>query len=128
MKRMITLLIAMLMAFSLAACSGTGGSAEKSSTKQNAAEQSDSSEGTLYTVTVKDQDGKGISGCVVNFCNAESCSPVTKDENGVYSYTGQPYAYHIQIVKVPDDFQYDTSKEYTAEAAGGNIDVVITRE
>ena len=84
--------------------------------------------GGAYTVTVKDQNGEGVSGCVVNFCDESSCTPVTQDKDGVYSFDGQPYAYHIQVVRIPDGYDYDTSIEYTADEAGGNIEVTLTKE
>ena len=128
MKRMVTILLTMFMTLSLAACGVGGDSTTQSSSGQSGTVQSDNKAETLYTVTVKDQDGNGVSGCVVNFCNAASCSPVTADEKGVYSYIGEAYAYHVQVVKVPDGYRYDTSKEYTADKDGGNIDVTVTKE
>lgn len=132
MKKMMVMVLFLLMAASLAACGGNAGN-NTTSTRENVQREQDaastnaeSSEKT-YTVTIKDQDGGGVSGCVVNFCNAASCSPVMIDTNGVYTYSGVAYAYHVQVVKVPEGYKYDTSKEYIANADGGNIDVTVTK-
>lgn len=78
-----------------------------------------------YTVSVKDEDGNGVSGCVVNFCDESGCFTVTEDSGGIYSFEGPAYEYHIQVIKVPDGYSYDTTQEYTADKAGGSIEITL---
>lgn len=105
--------------------SDTSGSDQRKTDAQE--ENKDESQKT-YTVTIKDQDGNGISGCMVNFCSESACNQVTSDADGVYSYSGEAYDYHIQLLKVPEGYTCDLSKEYTADREGGNIDITLTKE
>ena len=88
---------------------------------------SDTGEAT-YIVTFVDQNGDPVPGCYVNFCTDESCQPVQSDENGVASLTGEPYPYHLQVLKVPEGYTFDVSQEYTANEAGENLILVVTKD
>lgn len=81
-----------------------------------------------YTVKITDQNKEAVQGCVVNFCDESSCATVVSDENGIAQYSGAAYPYHIQIVKVPDGYDYDTSQEYTAKENGEELAVTVTKD
>lgn len=80
-----------------------------------------------YAVSFVDQHGDPVPGCVVNFCTDELCAPVFSDEAGVASFIGEPYAYHLQVIKVPDGYSFDTSQEFTADPAGGEMTFVVEK-
>lgn len=81
-----------------------------------------------YTVKITDQNREAVQGCVVNFCDESSCATIVSDENGIAQYSGAAYPYHIQIVKVPDGYDYDTSQEYTAKEKGEELAVTVTKD
>ena len=88
----------------------------------------DNATDAIYTVTITDQNKEAVQGCVVNFCDDSSCATVVSDKNGIAKHSGVAYPYHIQIVKVPDGYSYDTSKEYVAEEDGYKLAVAVKKD
>lgn len=80
-----------------------------------------------YTVTVVDQNGDPVPGCVVNFCTEESCVPVIADESGIVSFSGEPYAYHLQVLSVPEGYDYTGSDDLFVKAEGDSLTVTLTK-
>ena len=89
--------------------------------------EEDASAERTYTVTFVDQHGDPVPGCVVNFCTDELCAPVFADDAGVATYTGAPYAYHLQVIKVPEGYSFDTSQEFTANPEGEALTVEVEK-
>ena len=97
---------------------------------ESAAEPAGVGEGSAgeYTVRFVDQDGGPVPGCIINFCTDDSCSPVTADENGVAVFTGEPYAYHLQVIKVPAGYEFDRTQEFYASPEGGEMILVVVKK
>ncbi len=85
------------------------------------------SKGNLYSVIVKDQDGNPVPGCAISFCTEESCVSVICDENGRAEYVGEPYAYRIQVLSLPDGYDFEGGDEIFVKAAGDEITIAVTR-
>ena len=81
-----------------------------------------------YTVTFTDQNGDAVPGCIINFCTDETCVPVVADENGMASFEGAPYEYHLQVIKVPEGYTFDTTQEFYADPAGGELNFEVTKD
>ncbi|MBQ7521019.1 MAG: hypothetical protein IJU12_11940, partial [Clostridia bacterium] len=81
-----------------------------------------------YTVRFVDAQGAPVPGCIVNFCTDEMCLPVVADADGVAAYTGAPYAYHLQVIKVPAGYTFDTAQEFYTEPAGGDMVLTVGKE
>ena len=81
-----------------------------------------------YTVTFVDQDGAPVPGCIVNFCTDDACVPAVADENGVAVFAGEPYAYHLQVIRVPAGYEFDTTQEFYADEAGGELSFTVTKK
>ena len=88
---------------------------------------SESTEQT-YAVRFIDQNGDPVPGCAVNFCTDVFCMPVIADETGVARFTGAPYAYHLQVLKVPAGYSFDTAQEFWTEEKGGEITITVNKE
>lgn len=84
-------------------------------------------EQAVYKVTVTDQDGKPVPGCVLNFCTEEACTSVICGENGVAEFRGEPYAYRVQVLSLPDGYDFDGGDELFVKAAGDELSVTVTR-
>ena len=80
----------------------------------------------IWVVGIMDQDHKPVSGCIVNFCTDDTCIPVQSDENGLAAYIGAPYPYHLQVIQVPEGYEYDTTQEIIANEAGGAWIIYVT--
>ena len=81
----------------------------------------------VYTVTVVDQDGTPVPGVYVNFCTDETCQPVQSDENGVITFTGEPDAYHLQILTVPEGYGFEADFEAYIGPEPGALTIEVTR-
>ena len=81
-----------------------------------------------YAVRFVDQNGDPVPGCIVNFCTDTFCMPIAADETGVAHFTGEPYAYHLQVLKVPAGYAFDTAQEFWTEEKGGEITLTVTKE
>ncbi len=81
-----------------------------------------------WTVLFLDQNGDAVPGCIVNFCSDTMCTPVVADENGVARFTGAPFAYHLQVLRVPDGYSFDTAQEYYTEVSGGSMTLLVTKD
>lgn len=81
-----------------------------------------------YAVRFIDQNGDPVPGCIVNFCTDTFCMPVVADETGTAQFTGEPYAYHLQVLKVPAGYAFDTAQEFWTEENGGEITLTVTKE
>ena len=84
-------------------------------------------EQALYKVKVTDQDGKPVPGCVLNFCTEEACAAVICDDRGVAEYKAEPYAYRVQVLSLPDGYDFDGGDELFVKAAGDEITITVTR-
>ncbi len=81
-----------------------------------------------YAVRFIDQNGDPVPGCIVNFCTDTFCMPVVADETGTARFTGEPYAYHLQVLKVPAGYAFDTAQEFWTEENGGEITITVAKE
>ena len=80
-----------------------------------------------YTVLVVDQNGQTVPGCVIGFCTEESCVPIITDESGKALFRGEPYAYHLQLLSVPEGYDYTGSDDLFARAEGDSVTITVTR-
>ncbi len=80
-----------------------------------------------YKLTFADEEGNPVEGVIANVCDDNSCQPMTSDENGVVEFQAVPFAYHIQVISVPEGYEFDTSAEYYTEEAGGEMSFTLTK-
>ena len=82
-----------------------------------------------WTAVFVDQDGAPVPGCVINFCDDESCTPVFSGEDGVAVFTSETaQAWHLQVIKVPDGYSFDTAQEFLAEENGGEMTFTVNKD
>ena len=77
-----------------------------------------------YDVTVVNSAGLPVPGVTLNVCDAASCRVLTTDGAGHASFTGEPYAYKVQALKVPEEYQ--AGAEIVLPPAGGSGTLVLT--
>ena len=54
--------------------------------------------------------------------------PKQSNESGVIVFTATPEAYHLQIVSVPEGYEYDEDFELYTEARSGEYAVNIVKK
>lgn len=81
----------------------------------------------LYYLAFVDQNGDPVEGVMVNVCDDSSCTPMKSGANGVVGFAYPGFAYHIQVIKVPDGYDYDLTAETYIEADGGVTEFVVTK-
>ena len=92
------------------------------------AEAEELPETVVYTAIFTDQNGDAVPGCVINFCTDEACTPVFSDENGIATFEGAPYEYHLQVIKVPQGYSFDTTQEFIAPLLGGELEYTVNKD
>lgn len=81
-----------------------------------------------YTLKFVDQHGNAVQGVVAKVCNAESCVMAVSDEDGLCRLTLAPYAYEVQILKIPEGYTPGKDKAYTLSERGGELTIPMIRE
>ena len=81
-----------------------------------------------YTVYVVDQNGSPVPGAMINFCTDESCQFFQSDDSGVITFTGAPYAYHLQILKLPEGYSFDPDFEAYTEPHTSELTVTVKKD
>lgn len=95
---------------------------------QNESAEGETSEAAEYIVNVVDQNGDPVPGAYVNFCTDTACMPSVSDESGVITFSGEPYAYHLQILKVPEGYSFDKDFETYTDEVPGETTITITKD
>ena len=52
---------------------------------------------------------------MVAFCTDTSCILQQSDDNGTISFNGTPDIYHLQLLKVPEGYSFDSDFEVYTE-------------
>ena len=81
-----------------------------------------------WEIRFQDRDGNPVAGCMINFCTDTACYTAVSDENGLAVYEGDPGEYHLQVLKVPEGYAYDTNREFSAGRRGGSVTIEVSRE
>lgn len=90
------------------------------STDETAKAGDESEEGySSYALVFTDQNGDPVEGVIANVCDDDTCEPMTSDEDGTIMFEKPAFAYHVQVIKVPDGYEYDTSEETYLKEDGG---------
>ncbi|MBD5099117.1 MAG: TlpA family protein disulfide reductase [Clostridiales bacterium] len=82
---------------------------------------------SLYYLVFVDQNGDPVEGVMANVCDDSACTPMKSDANGVVAFAYPSFAYHIQVIKVPDGYEYDLTAETYISADGGVTEFVVTK-
>ena len=80
-----------------------------------------------YYATFVDQYGDPVPGCVINFCTDTACTPVFSDASGLAEFEGEPYPYHVQVIRVPAGYEFDTRQEFTLGENGDVLALLVTK-
>lgn len=82
---------------------------------------------SLYYLVFTDQNGEPVEGIMANVCDDATCTQMTSDENGIVAFALPSFEYHVQIIKVPEGYEYDTSAETYVSAEGGVTEFSVTK-
>ena len=82
----------------------------------------------LYYLSFVDQNGDPVEGVMANICDDATCTQMTTGANGMLAFSFPGFAYHVQIIKVPDGYEYDLTTETYLDAAGGVTEFVLTKQ
>ena len=82
----------------------------------------------LYYLVFVDQDGAPVEGVTVNICDDSSCTPMQSGANGVAAFAYPPFGYHVQVLQVPDGYEYDLSTETYLSEEGGVTELVVNKK
>lgn len=72
-----------------------------------------------YILHIIDQNGAPVPGVIVNFCTDTACTAQKSDESGTIAFAGEPDIYHVQLLKAPSGFSFDSDFDmYTGKTYG----------
>ena len=91
----------------------------------SSSETEDPSKCTYTVIVTSLETGEGIEGVIVNFCTDSSCVPVTTDEEGTAVFTGDPYKYHVQIIKCPEGFEMPEESDWYTEEKTETFNITL---
>ena len=72
-----------------------------------------------YVLHAVDQYGAPVPGLYVNFCTDTACTLAVSDLSGTVTFDGPPDVYHVQLLKAPAGYSFDSGLElYTGREYG----------
>lgn len=133
-KNMLAIVLALCMAFSLAACSDSQDSGNETTGPETTAAPVQTTEApvettvddgkVLYTVTVVDEAGNPIPGAMVQLCQ-DTCFPGATNEEGVAQFSVLEADYKVSFLSLPAGYTYSTEEE-AFYFADGSTELTIT--
>ena len=81
-----------------------------------------------YTLVYVDQKGDPVEGVIANICDDSACTPMFSDADGAIFFQYPSFAYHIQVLRVPEGYVYDLTEESYLAEEGGTYTFVITKQ
>lgn len=81
-----------------------------------------------YTLKCVDQDGNPVAGVMLQVCDDSTCVVYTSDENGVYEFTGAPYAWEVHVLKAPEGYVADSTEVVKTSEEGGELVFTLTKQ
>ena len=81
-----------------------------------------------YIVHVVDQYGAPVAGAAVLFCTDLTCTPCISDANGIAAFDGARDNYHVQLMKVPDGYDFDKDFDMYTGADYGEWAVRVRKD
>ena len=138
MKKRFGFVLSVMLAFTLAACSGgsssSGSSDADAGTAETVSAESESSEavstvsenpGDVYRAVVTDEDGSPVEGVGVKLCSDELCMNAKTDADGIAVFkNSQEGTYTVHVSRVPDGYAEDDT-EYPAPETYGDVVIVL---
>ncbi len=133
MKRVLCMLLALIMLFSLAACGGSEAAsvAEPEPKAEDLAEEPEPEEPVeeavqevTYLVSVEDTDGYPVPGVKVQLCDDTVCIMGETDENGNAEFTARDVACTVQVLEAPENFGF-TDEKFTFPDNGKELHITL---
>ena len=72
-----------------------------------------------YTLHIIDQKGDPVPGVMVNFCTDTTCAMTQSDESGTITFEGAPDVYHVQLLKAPEGYSFDSDFDLYTDSVYG---------
>lgn len=82
---------------------------------------------STYVLKCVDQDGQPVPGAMLQICNDSTCEVVTTDDNGIYTFAADSYAWEIHVLKAPAGYTADSTDIVIAPTTGGEIVFTFTK-
>ena len=80
-----------------------------------------------YSLRYVDQNGDPVEGLIANICDDSACTPMFTDAGGEIFFQYPSFMYHIQVIRVPEGYEYDLTEESYLDTDGGSYTFVVTK-
>ena len=78
-----------------------------------------------YSFVFVDEAGAPVPGVTATLCDDEKCVLLEGGESGRAVYTGEPRAYVLHVLRVPEGYENENNTDTAAPREGGEVRVVI---
>jgi len=81
-----------------------------------------------YTIKVVDQNGDPVANAAVSICTDTACEIKKTNKKGQVVYHGIPYAYHIQLLKLPKGYSAGGKTEIVTPEKSSTVTFKVKRD
>ncbi len=130
MKKLLAIILALGMIFSLCACGADTNGPTGNDPIDNQVTDTSSKEDTApqFKVTVTDTDGNAVSGVAVQLCK-EACVPAMTDADGVATFSVEiTDGYKLSVLSCPEGYEYTGDAEIYLEDGDTSYTIEITKK
>lgn len=130
MKKLLTLILALLMILSLCACGSDSTDNDPVDNPTTDSSQTSSKEETTpkFEVTVTDADGNAVSGVMVQLCKT-SCVPAMTNADGIATFNLEiTDGYKLSVMSCPEGYEYIGEAEIYIEEGSTEYSLEITKK
>ena len=83
---------------------------------------------SCYTFVFTDEDGNPVEGVKVSVCGENFCTPIVSGADGIAAFEGEPHAYEVHILTLPEGYAFDVSQPYLTEETYASMEFVLEKD
>lgn len=90
-------------------------------------ESSETEPAEAYTLHILDQYGDPVPDVMVSVCTDRNCTMEISDENGLVTFSGTLWDYHIRLLRVPEGYSFDPDFELVTGNSYGEWKIYVNK-
>ena len=80
-----------------------------------------------YILYILDQYGDPVPDVMVSICTDRNCTMGISDENGLVTFSGTLWDYHIRLLRVPEGYSFDPDFELSTGNSYGEWKIYVNK-
>ena len=82
----------------------------------------------LYTFQVTGPAGEGVGEVYLNACTDTACHLLVTDASGQASFEGEPFNYHVEVIRVPQGYRLPEASGLYTDLQGGLLTIHLAAD